>query len=184
MERTLSAHHERRDAAGRAYTRMAGAVIVGLLLTLGLAACGISGIGGAGGASGTPTAAGGTCGTVANGPRPVQNTPAAQRVEQCFAAAFTQCRAATLLYTQGGIDAVTTHALAVVPQTGSGCHITDTRQTTLAGSDNKGPTATVTCTAAAQEATGLRISGCQDGQDFTVAGASGPKPVLSPVPPA
>lgn len=159
------------------------AMALALMLALGLAACGISGLGGVGGASGTPTAAGGNCGTVANGPRPVQNTPEAQRIEQCFAAAFTQCRAATLLYTAGGIDTVTTHALAVVPS-GSSCHITDTRQTTLAGSGNKGPTATITCTAATQEATGLRISGCQDGQDFTVAGTTGPKPVLSPVPPA
>ena len=163
---------------------MAGALLLGLLLALGLAACGISGIGGVGGANGTPTAAGGNCGTVANGPRPVQNTPQAQAVEQCFAAAFSQCRAAALLYTQGGIDTVMTNALAVVPKAGSGCRITDTRQTTLAGSGNKGPTSVLTCTAATLEPAGLRISGCQDGQDFTVAGASGPKPALSPIPPA
>ncbi len=163
---------------------MAGALVLGMLLALMLAACGISASGGAGGASGTPTAAGGNCGTVANGPRPVQNSPAAVRVEQCFAAAYTQCRAATLLYTQGSIDTVTSHALAVAPKAGSGCQISDTRQTTLAGSGNKGPTTTLTCTAATQEAAGLRISGCDGGEDFTVAGDSGPKPALSPIPPA
>jgi hypothetical protein len=126
MKRTSSPDQRQRDVVGHTLTVSVGALVLALTLALGLAACGISLSGGAGSANGTPMAVGGNCGTVANGPRPVQNTPQAQTVEQCFAAAFTQCRAATLLYTQGGIDTVTTHALAVVPS-GGGCHITDTR---------------------------------------------------------
>lgn len=170
-----------------------------LIVALTLAACGLSGNGGNGGndtgvgpGSGTATttttttAASVNCGAVANGPRPLQNMPSAEHVEQCFAAAFTRCQAAKLLYTQGGVDTVTTHALAVVPQAGSGCHITDSRQMTLAGSGHTGPTTVLTCAGATQQPDGLHISGCTDHQDFTVAGASasGPVPVLSPVPTA
>lgn len=184
MERDVSPSRRHQGNARLTLAWAASACALALMLALGLAACGISGTGGADGAAPTATVTGGNCGTVATGPRPVQNTPSALTVEQCFAAAFTHCRAATLLFTAGGLDTITTHALAVAPSPGSGCHIADTRQTTLAGSGNKGPTTVLTCTTATLESDGLHLSGCQNGEDFTVAGTSGPKPVLSPVPPA
>lgn len=196
-------HHEWQRATGAAsadeHSELAGArrgiaalVVLGalaLLLALAVAGCGLTtaGTGGTdtgdtGGSAATP-AAGGSCGTVSSGPRAVQNTPAAVTAETCFSAAFAQCRTATLVFTMGGVDTITTHKLTVV-SAGGGCHITDARQTTLTGSGRAGPTSTLTCTAATQETSGLRISGCQNGQDFTVAGTSGPVPVLSPVPQA
>ena len=185
MQRDSSPSRRRqKDTAEGTFARMAGMLALALMLAVGVAACGLSGSGGAGGAAPTATAIGGNCGTVATGPRPVQNTPSAVTVEQCFAAALTHCRPATLLFTAGGLDTITTHALAVVPSPGSGCHIADTRQTTLAGSNNKGPTTVLTCTTATLESDGLHLSGCQNGENFTVAGTSGPKPVLSPVPSA
>lgn len=171
-----------QDAEGCAVMRTVRALVLLLALVLALASCAINAGNGQAGGTGTATAnVVDNCGTVATGPRPVQNTPAAVSVEQCFAAAFTRCRPATLRYTIGGIDTITTHALAVVPSAGSGCHIVDTRQTILAGSGNKGPTTVLTCTAATQEASGLLLSGCQNGQDFTVAGTSGPTPTYSPL---
>jgi hypothetical protein len=164
--------------AGGLMTRLA--LPAALLALLALAACGApGGVGDRGGA--TATAVGGACGTVTTGPRPLQNTPAARNVEQCFAAAFSQCKPATLSFVAGGIDAVTTHALAVAPSSGGGCHLADARQVTLAGSGTAGSTTTQTCAAATLETDGLRISGCQDGLDFTVAGAAPPSsPTPSP----
>lgn len=166
----------------RAFPWTSSALAISLAFVLALASCAINTGNGQAGGTATATAnAGGNCGAVATGPRPVQNTPAAVSVEQCFAAAFTHCRLATLRYTVGGIDTITTHALAVVPSAGTGCHIVDTRQTTVVGSGNKGPTTVLICTAATQEASGLRLSGCQAGQDFTVAGTSAPSsPTPSP----
>lgn len=175
---------QRKDTTGSAFAWMAGTLALALMLALGVAACGLSGTGGTDSAAPTATVTGGNCGTVATGPRPVQNTPTALSVEQCFATALTHCRPATLLFTAGSLDTITTHALAVMPSSGGGCHITDTRQTTLAGNNNKGPTTVLTCTTATLESDGLHLSGCQNGEDFTVAGTSGPNPVLSPVPPA
>lgn len=179
MKREVSPSREQRGIVGQAPARMAGALAVALTLALGLAACGISASGGAGGAA--ATAVGGNCGTVATGPRPVQNTPSGASVEQCFAAAYTHCQPATLLFTAGSLDTITTHALAVVPSPGSGCHIVDTRQTTLAGSSNKGPTTVLTCTTVTLETDGLHLSSCQNGEGFTVAGTSAPpSPTASP----
>lgn len=184
MKREVSpSRRQRGGIAGRVFARMAGVLALALLLALGVAACGLSGTGGADSAAPTATAIGGNCGAVATGPRPVQNTPSAVSVEQCFAAAHTHCQPATLLFTAGGLDTITTHALAVVPSPGSGCHIADTRQTTLAGSGNKGPTTVLTCTTATLESDGLHLSGCQNSEDFTVAGTSAPpSPTASPTP--
>lgn len=182
MERNLlPIRRQRKDTERGTFARMAGMLALALMLALGVAACGLSGNGGADGAAPTATAIGGNCGAVATGPRPVQNTPSAVSVEQCFAAALTHCQPATLLFTAGSLDTITTHALAVVPSPGSGCHLADTRQTTLVGSNNKGPTTVLTCTTATLESDGLHLSGCQNGEDFTVAGTSAPpSPTASP----
>ncbi len=64
------------------------------------------------------------CGTLRKGAGPVELVAGRQDAPACFAAAFARCQAATLDYTNHGVDTGDEHVLLVQP-TAAGCRVSD-----------------------------------------------------------
>jgi hypothetical protein len=84
----------------------------------------------------------------------------AKNVVDCFWQAYQQCHPATLVYSQGGVDAATIHTFSLKSQNGK-CVITDTLQHVIAP-HTPTPGESDTCTSLTQQTDGLHFQACNN----------------------
>ena len=90
----------------------------------------------------------------------------AQGVEDCFWQAYQQCHPATLVYSQGGVDAATIHTFSFKSQNGK-CVITDALQHVIFPHSPKSG-GNDTCTGLTQQSDGLHFLACNSEGDVLV----------------
>jgi hypothetical protein len=151
--------------------RCLGTGLVLLLFLLLLSACGTNAGTTTGSGSGaTPTATPLTqhCGTVHTMRELVvpADQDLAKGVENCFWQAYQQCRPATLVYSQIGVDAGLIHNFSLKSQNGK-CMITDALQHIIAPRPPQ-TAGTYTCASLTQQSDGLHFLACTTEGDVLV----------------
>ena len=98
----------------------------------------------------------------------------AKSVVDCFWQAYQQCHPATLVYSQGGVDAATIHTFSLKSQNGK-CVITDALQHVIFPHSSK-PGANETCTGLSQQTDGLHFLSCSNEGEVLVPVGAGKQP--------
>jgi hypothetical protein len=111
-----------------------------------------------------PQIVGTNCGTITDGERGAAGDFTAS--EQCLWHAYETCQAATLVYKNGGLDFIATHAVSVY-QHGGSCSVTDATQGVLEGHGELARDS-FQCTGMEQQASGLVLLGCGAEGDLTI----------------
>ncbi len=92
----------------------------------------------------------------------------------CFWQAYQQCRPATLVYSQGGVDTATVHTFSLKSQNGK-CVIIDTLQHVVFPHSSK-PAGTTVCVGLSQQTDGLHFLGCGNEGEVLVPVVAGKQP--------
>jgi lipopolysaccharide export system protein LptC len=144
-------------------------VIMCVILSVALVACGSNATTGSGGNSSTPTTTAqmqkcGKIQTLPNGK--LSNTVTAKGIENCFWQHFQTCQPASLIFISTGVDTITTHTFTVQNKGGQ-CAATDSVQLQIIPAKAH-PAQTFTCASVSQQQAGLQFSQCGSEGTITV----------------
>lgn len=141
------------------------ALVAVLLAFVSLSACGVT-------TGASAHAATQHCGSVSAlvGPSPSASTNPAD-AEHCFAQAYAQCNAATLVYTQHGLDTGVTRTFTILTN-GQGCSIQDMVHSYLVAiKGTPPPDLSYYCSGLQQKQSGLVVTGCGQDGDVSIPAA-------------
>jgi hypothetical protein len=144
-------------------------IVVCVMFSMALVACGTNAGTGSGGNPSTPTTTVQVqkCGTVEALPDgKLRNTVTSKGIENCFWQHFQTCQPASLIFTVAGVDTITTHTF-IVRNTSGKCIASDSVQLRIVPAKAQ-PAKTYNCAGVSQQHAGLQFSQCGSEGTITV----------------